>query len=101
MSAPAASSPLRAVLDALHTGAGSLAEVARQCGLDRDVVEAAVDHLVRVGAVSARELALGCPGGGCSSCASGVDGAPGCGSPGPAPTRTGPVLVALSVRSSA
>lgn len=98
MSAPAATSPLRAVLEALRGGAGSLSEVTRECGLDRDVVEAAVEHLVRVGAVSARELALGCPGGGCSSCASGVDGAPGCGSPGPSPTRTGPVLVALTVR---
>lgn len=97
----AATSPLRAVLEALRGGAGSLTEVARQCGLDRDVVEAAVDHLVRLRLVSARELALGCPGGGCTTCASGVDGAPGCGSPGPSPTRTGPVLVALSARSEA
>ncbi len=85
MSASVVTSPLRAVLAALRGGAGTLGEVARQCELDRDLVEAAVAHLVRIGAVPARELALGCPGGGCSSCASGVDGAPGCGSAGPEP----------------
>ena len=90
--------PLRAVLAALQDGAPSLQAVCTRTALDRDVVEAAVDHLVRIGRVSAKELAIGCPGGGCGSCASGVDDAPGCGAHAPTPSRTGPVLVALSVR---
>lgn len=90
--------PLRAVLAAFDTGAGTLHEVAVRTGLDPDVVRAAVDHLVRTGHLAAQQLAVGCPSGGCSSCASGVDAAPGCGAAGPAPGRTGPVLVALTRR---
>jgi hypothetical protein len=86
------------VLTALQEGAPSLQDVCARTSLDRDVVDAAVDHLVRMGRVSAKELAIGCPGGGCGSCASGVDDAPGCGAHGPSSTRSGPVLVALSVR---
>ena len=47
----------------------------------------------------AKELAMGCPGGGCGSCASGLaDGSAGCGASGPSATRSGPVLVQLSLR---
>lgn len=90
--------PLRAVLAALQDGAPSLHDVCLRTKLDRDVVDAAVDHLVRMGRISAKELAIGCPGGGCGSCASGVDGSPGCGAHGASAARSGPVLVALSVR---
>jgi FeoC like transcriptional regulator len=90
------SSPLRAVLDAFATGAHSRAELSRTTGLRPDVVDAAVEHLIRMGRIDASPLTSGCPGGGCGSCPSGVDGAPGCGA-GPAKTA-GPVLLQLTVR---
>jgi hypothetical protein len=90
--------PLRAVLSALEDGAPSLQDVCVRTRLDREVVDAAVEHLIRMGRVSAHQLAIGCPGGGCGSCASGVEGSPGCGAQGPSGSRSGPVLVSLSVR---
>ncbi|MCE1178075.1 MAG: FeoC-like transcriptional regulator [Micrococcales bacterium] len=91
--------PLSAVLAAFEAGAESLDDVSRRTGLDRDVVSAAVDQLVRMGRIDARELAIGCPSGGCGSCASGTsDGQAGCGADGPSGTRSGPVLVTLSLR---
>jgi len=90
-------SPLTAVLQAFEAGCGTLDEVARSSSLDRDVVDAAVEHLVRLGRLNAGVLAVGCPDGGCGSCATGVGDAPGCGSAGPSATRSGPVLVALSL----
>ena len=93
------SGPLTAVLAAFEDGAATLAEVGERTGLPRDVVAGTVDHLVRLGRLDARNLAIGCPGGGCGSCASGTpEGAPGCGASGPSASRNGPVLVALSVR---
>lgn len=90
--------PLRAVLDAFEAGATSLAEVVEHTGLDAGVVNAAVDHLVRSGRLDAKELSMGCPGGGCGTCASGrSDGTAGCGAAGPSAQRRGPVLVALSL----
>lgn len=91
--------PLRAVLDAFAAGAHTRAELARATGLRPDVVDAALDHLVRMGRVQAKELSTGCPTGGCGSCASGNAGAPGCGAPGPSPQRRGPALVQLTLRS--
>lgn len=91
--------PLRAVLTAFEGDVHSLDDIARRTGLSRDVVSAAVDHLVRAGRIEARTLAVGCPDGGCGSCASGTSaGEPGCGAPEPGRSRTGPVLVALSLR---
>jgi len=92
------SSPLRAVLAAFEDGAGSKADIARATGLRADVVDAAVEHLVRLGRLRAEHLGSGCPSGGCGSCASGHDGAPGCGASAPSPRRAGPVLVQLSLR---
>lgn len=92
------SSPLRAVLGAFEAGAGSRADIARVTGLRSDVVDAAVEHLVRLGKVRAEELSTGCPSGGCGSCGLGVDGAPGCGAQAPSPRRSGPVLLQLSLR---
>jgi hypothetical protein len=91
-------SPLRSVLTAFQDGARSRAEVAATTGLRRDVVDAAIEHLLRMGRLDAKELAVGCPDGGCGTCASGVGEAPGCGAPGPSDRRSGPVLVSLSLR---
>lgn len=91
--------PASRVLAALDAGAPSLAEVSLRTGLSRDVVDAAVDHLVRLGRLEARTLANGCPESGCGSCASGgADGSPGCGADGAGGRRSGPVLVTLRVR---
>lgn len=91
--------PLTAILDAMAAGAGSLDDLSRRTGLERDTVEAGLDQLVRLGRVDAKELAMGCPDGGCGSCASGHDdGTSGCGSTGPSRRRAGPVLVALTLR---
>ena len=94
-----AAGPLTAVLEAFEGGAHSLGEVATRCDLPLDTVRASVDHLVRMGRLEAKELSVGCPTGGCGSCASGTDdGAAGCGARAPSSRRSGPVLVALSVR---
>jgi hypothetical protein len=92
------SSPLRSVLGAFEDGARSRAEVGIRTGLRRDVVDAAIEHLLRMGRLDARELTVGCPDGGCGTCASGVGEAPGCGAASPSARRSGPVLVSLSVR---
>ena len=91
-------SPLRSVLTAFETGARSRTEVCDHTGLRRDVVDAAIEHLLRMGRLDARELTVGCPDGGCGGCASGSGDAPGCGAAGPSSRRSGPVLVSLSVR---
>jgi len=95
--------PLSAVLAAFEGGCGSFAEVATRCDLPLDTVRACVDHLVRMGRLEARELAVGCPSGGCGSCASaagdasGAGAAAGCGASGPPAHQSGPVLVSISV----
>jgi hypothetical protein len=89
------STPLRAVLDELTAGAPTLDEVARRTGLGRDVVEAAVDHLVRLGRVSSSTLSTGCADVGCGGCGA-SSSCPSVGMPAPGGRR--PVLVALSVR---
>ncbi len=91
--------PLTRVLDAFEQGASSLADIASRTGLTAGIVEASVDHLVRMGRVEAKEMAIGCPSGGCVTCASASpEGAPGCGASGPSPTREGPTLVALTLK---
>jgi hypothetical protein len=91
------STPLRDVLGAVEAGAPTLDDVARRTGMAPDAVRAAVDHLVRMGRLGADRLTVGCADGGCGACPSGVDGAPGCGAPGPS-SSGGPVLVALTLR---
>lgn len=97
---PAMNSPLRAVLAAFESGCATLSEVAEHAGLDRDLVDAAVDHLVRTGRLVAGTLSTGCPSDGCGSCASGTTDGPGCGAPRPSSERSGPVLVTLSLAPS-
>ena len=94
-------SPLRAVLDCFEAGCGTVPEISLRTGLPRDVVDAAVEQLVRSGRVLARELQLGCPTGGCGSCALAVEGEPGCGATAPStPGVRGrrPALVTLTLR---
>ena len=89
--------PLSATLSAFEGGASTLAEVTEITGLSRDSVDAAVAHLVRLGRLEARELAMGCPSRGCGGCASAVAGAPGCGASAPSASRSGSALVALTL----
>lgn len=91
--------PLTAVLDAFEAGATSLADVEDSTRLGRDVVSAAVEHLVRAGRLEARSLSAGCPAGGCGGCAfASADGTAGCPTGAPTPGRRGPGLVALTLR---
>lgn len=91
--------PLTRVMDAFEQGASSKADIAERTGLAPDIVEASVEHLVRLGRLEANEMAMGCPSGGCGTCfAATADGLPGCGAPGPSATREGPVLVALTLK---
>ncbi len=86
--------PLSAVLAELTAGAPTLDEVARRTGLARDVVQAVVEQLVRMGRVTASTLSSTCPDDGCGGCTTS-----GCGARGrPAPSGHRPVLVTLSVR---
>lgn len=87
------SGPLTQVLDALTAGVGSLAEVSRRAGLPADVVQASVDHLVRMGRLDADELSAGCPTGGCGSCPSVSPDGGRCGT---GAVGRGPVLLTLS-----
>lgn len=91
-------SPLSTVLASIEQGAGSLDDIVTRTGLPAATVQAALDHLRRMGRLQARELAMGCPAGGCLSCAfAKSDGTPGCGvAPTPGPRR--PVLVELTLR---
>ena len=90
--------PLNAVLQAFTEGASSLDEIALRTSLARDVVQASVEHLTRMGRIEAKELSMGCPSGGCGGCASGhSDGTAGCGAPEPSAERRGPVLVQLTL----
>ncbi|WP_181833834.1 FeoC-like transcriptional regulator [Acidipropionibacterium virtanenii] len=96
---PRSGGPLSQVLSAFREGAGSLDQIAERTGLPGTIVRTSVGHLIRMGRIQAKELSAGCPGGGCSSCASATaEGTPGCGAAGPSPLRRGPVLVELRLR---
>lgn len=90
------SSPLTSVLAAVSAGAISRADVAGRTGLARDVADAAIDHLVRMGRLDVQALGTSCPGGACGSCSSGNDGAPGCDTSTTA-VPSGPVLLQISL----
>jgi len=91
------SGPLSAVLAAFTAGAGSLTEIQATTGLSRDVVAASVEHLVRLGRLEAKAIALGCPSSGCGSCASASTGGRPCHPGGPNPGRRGRTFVTLSL----
>lgn len=63
-----ATTPLRSVLAAFTAGATSRDALCRITGLPRDVVDAAIDHLVRTGRIEASTLSTGCADGGCGGC---------------------------------
>lgn len=84
--------PLQAVLAALTDGAGTRGAVVTATGLSLDVVDAALEHLERLGRVEAHPIGAGCPTSGCGGCAM----ANACGG---RPSPRG--LIAWSVRSSA
>ncbi len=87
--------PLSRVVAALEAGAHSRAALADATGLDPEVVDTALDHLVRLGHVAMEPLGSGCPTSGCGACPSGTAGGEaGCGASGPATSR-GPVAVRL------
>ena len=79
------------MLAAIDAGAGDREHVVAATGLGRDVVDASLDHLVRIGRLSKETLSLGCPPAGCGGCASPTGH--GCATP-----VSGPTLVALTVR---
>jgi hypothetical protein len=61
--------PLRTVLAAVESGAATVADVAQRTGLDRDVVAAAIQYLVRTGRVGTASLTSACPSTACGGCA--------------------------------
>ncbi len=63
-----AGGPLRAVLAAVNSGAVTVADIALRTGLDRDVVAAAVQHLIRAGRIGTAALSSGCPASACAGC---------------------------------
>ena len=98
--------PLRAVRDAIISGAGTIPAVTAVTGLDAATVEAALDHLQLLGVLERRVMGSACPEGGCATCAQGApDGTPDCGEargdlPGFVVARSskrGPVVFTLKV----
>ena len=77
--------PLSAILAAFETGVRSVADISRTTGLNRDVVEAGIDHLISTGRLTAKPLASGCTEEVCGGCALFSAGCGGCG---PVPSRT-------------
>lgn len=63
------SAPVSLILDATRRGATTRAQIAARTGLDPLVVDASVDHLLRLGLVASPALRSGCAAGGCGGCA--------------------------------
>ena len=82
-------------MDAVESGATTRGAIAARTGLDPDVVDGAVDHLLRLGRIATPTLRTSCPEGGCAGCGS-VTGS-GC-SP---QAASGPVAVTVHTRSEA
>lgn len=88
--------PLRRIVAAIEAGAASRAEVAARAGLDRQIVDAALEHLIRSGRLNSERIGVACPDTGCGRCPSGrADGTAGCGASGPQTSR-GPVALTLT-----
>jgi len=83
--------PLSMILAAFDTGVRSVADISRTTGLNRDVVEAGIDHLISTGRLTAKPLASGCAEGACGGCALFSAGCAGCG---PAASRARTLSVA-------
>lgn len=92
--------PLRRVLAALDAGAADRAELARATGLGSEVVDTALDHLVRIGRVPASTVSTSCPPVGCGGCPTARSGgASGCGAGTPAPSGAECALTLLRRRA--
>ncbi len=61
---------MRAVLTAIESGASTRSAVARRTELPDDVVDAIIDHLVRIGSLAASALDAACGPAGCGGCTS-------------------------------
>lgn len=57
-------------MGAVESGATTRDAIAARTGLDPDVVDGAVDHLLRLGRISTPTLRTACPEGGCAGCGS-------------------------------
>lgn len=88
------SGPLSRVHRAVVEGARTRVDIVQVTGLDPEVVDASLDHLVRMGRLDRERLASGCASGGCGSCASSSGGT--CAES----SSRGPVLLTLSRRPS-
>ena len=87
--------PLSRVAAALERGADTRAGLAAHTGLDPELVDTAIDHLVRLGRLELEQLSGGCPTSGCGTCPSGrADGSAGCGAAGPSSSQ-GPIALTL------
>jgi hypothetical protein len=60
--------PLAEVLAAVASGANTRVEVRRRVDYPDDVVDAALDHLIRTGRVVDQPLTVGCVSSGCGGC---------------------------------
>lgn len=67
MSAPS-DGPLQAVWSAVARGVTTRVELRRSLDFPDDVIDAALDHLVRSGQVAIQPLAVGLPTGNCGGC---------------------------------
>ena len=66
------SGPLAAVLSEIDAGTGTVSLMARHTGLNPEVLQTALDHLIRTGKVDVEQMPFGCPPAGCGACE--VDG---------------------------
>lgn len=57
-----------AVHAAMRAGASTRKEIAATAGLERDIVDAVLDVLLRTGAIEAHALKFECGAGGCGNC---------------------------------
>lgn len=60
--------PLRRVLEAVGAGVTTRPGIAARTGLDADVVDGAVAHLLHIGRIRTPSLRTACPTGGCAGC---------------------------------
>jgi hypothetical protein len=59
---------LAEVLEAFRAGVSSTDDISRVTGLDRDLVDVALEQLTSLGLVTRSSMASGCPEGGCGGC---------------------------------
>lgn len=67
------SGTLRDILDAFTRGLCTTHDIRSTTGLDRELVEIALDQLTVLGLVTRDSTNSGCPGGGCNSCNTPID----------------------------